>query len=216
MESGQCQDAVAAIRRAKTAGRRASTMSSRPRRRQLEVIIKRGLTERAAHLFRRFGHEGPSSKGWGTSMRRRIATLCGATPESSATVARTRSSAPGRSTRMHQDRGLRRSRGRQARCRPQRGTARPSVARSSREGTLRTFLALVLVSHPMEAVHGLPDTEASAAARGAGCNLAIQRKHTGSHEEPRGDTSRGSGKPSISDASVRHGSSWRGGAHDVP
>jgi len=42
-------------------------------------------------------------------MRRRIATLCGATPESSPTVARTRSSGPGRSTRVHQDRGLRRS-----------------------------------------------------------------------------------------------------------
>ena len=40
-------------------------MCSRLRRRQFEVIIKRRLTERAAHLFRRFGHEGPSSKGLG-------------------------------------------------------------------------------------------------------------------------------------------------------
>ena len=187
-------------------------MSSRPRRRQLEVIIKRGLTERAAHLFRRFGHEGPSSKGWGTSMRRRIATLCGATPESSATVARTRSSAPGRSTRMHQDRGFapEPSRDRQARCRPQRGTARPWVARSSREGTLPPSLRMCLRVTPWRAVHGLPDTEASAAARGAGCNLAIQRKPTGSHGEPRGHTSWGSGKPSICGASVwhdRHGTS---------
>jgi len=49
-------------------------MGSRRWRRQHEVLVERALTERAAHLFRRFGHGGLPLKVVGTSLRRGVTT----------------------------------------------------------------------------------------------------------------------------------------------
>jgi hypothetical protein len=81
-------------------------MRIRRRWRQFEVFVKLGLAERAAQLFRRFGHDGLPFEGWQDFCGRGFATPA---PERNtrislhSNVTPIRASGPGHSTRIHQD-----------------------------------------------------------------------------------------------------------------
>ena len=104
----QCQDAIAAARRAESAGRPPPALLSRPHGHRFGLLVELGLAERAAQPVRlpgacqrrgrlstqldslfsgpgspyRFGHADPSSRGWRELLRgERVAMAVPRTPE---------------------------------------------------------------------------------------------------------------------------------------